>query len=135
MPVRHHTQTSLHATVTPTTTTQLDAKALGNLRLLDPNASAGLLRRVMDTYLKSLARLLVQLDGAEARADAAAIRLVVHTLKSSSASIGALTLSTLCGAAEMAVRDGLTETLRALLAQVRQEAEQVVPAVRELLAD
>lgn len=127
--------TSPHTAVTPTTTTQLDAKALRNLRLLDPNASSGLLRRVLDTYLSSLGRLLGQLDVAETRGDAAGIRLVTHTLKSSSASIGALTLSQLCGAAEMAVREAQVETLGGLLAQLRQEAEQVMFAVHDVLAD
>lgn len=121
--------------MTPTTTIQLDAKALRNLRLLDPDGTSGLLRRVLDTYLRSLARLLGQLDAAETRGDAAGIRLVMHTLKSSSASIGALTLSQLCGAAETAVREGQVETLSGLLAQLRQEAEQVVSAVHDVLAD
>ena len=119
--------------MTPTTTIQLDAKALRNLCLLDPNGSTGLLRRVLNTYLSSLARLLGQLDIAEARGDAASIRLVMHTLKSSSASIGALTLSQLCGAAETAVREARAEAMCELLSQVRQEAEQVVPAVHDLL--
>ncbi len=121
--------------MTPTTTTQLDAKALRNLRLLDPNAASGLLRRVLDTYLSSLDRLLGQLDAAETRGDAACMRLVMHTLKSSSASIGALTLSQLCGAAETAVREAQVETLSGLLVQVRQEAEQVVSAVHDVLAE
>ena len=114
---------------------ELDAKALRNLRLLDPTGTAGLLGRVLRTYRSSLARLLAQLDAAQARGDSAGIRLVVHTLKSSSASIGALVMSQLCGAAEAAVRDGQDVQLTVLLTRLRVEAVQVDLAVHALLAD
>jgi len=113
----------------------LDAQALDALRQLDPDGRAGLLARVLDTYRASLERLLRQLDEALARADAPAMRLAVHTLKSSSASIGARCLSQLCADAELALRDGRLDDAGALLVQLRSESGQVDRAVQQLLVD
>jgi histidine phosphotransfer protein HptB len=113
----------------------LDAQALDNLRQLDPGGQGRLLVRVLGTYRSSLARLMRQLDDAEGRADAAGMRLVAHTLKSSSASIGALELSGLCALAEQALRDGQVDGLAALLERLRSEASRVDRAVELLLAD
>ena len=113
----------------------LDAQALAALAQLDPNGSSQLVQRVLTTYRQSLARLLVQLAQGRTNGDVAALRLVTHTLKSSSASVGALALSSICGAAEQAVRDGRLETLPALLDELEAEAVRVDAAVLQLLPD
>ena len=113
----------------------LDEQALATLRQLDPTGANQLMPRVLSTYRASLARLLGQLSAARQQTDAAAMRLATHTLKSSSASIGALTLSALCGAAEQAARDGRIEELPALLDQLEAEAADVDAAVLQLLQD
>lgn len=84
----------------------LDAQALARLAELDPGGKAGLVQRVLDTYAKSGRRLIEQLQTAHAAGDAATVRHAAHTLKSSSASVGALELSSLCAATEALVRDG-----------------------------
>ena len=84
----------------------LDGPALERLRALDPSGAAGLLRRVLVTYVGSLDKLLAQMASARATGDAAGVRHVVHTLKSSSASIGALALSLQCAELERALREG-----------------------------
>jgi len=91
-------------------------------------------QRVLSTYRGSLARLLSQLAQARAQSDLAALRLVTHTLKSSSASVGALSLSGLCSAAEQAVRDGDLDALPALLDRLEAEAVRVDAAVSQLLS-
>ena len=111
----------------------LDAEALANLAMLDPTGANRLLPRVLTTYRGSLARLLGQLTLARSQADPASMRLVTHTLKSSSASVGALGLSALCGAAEQAARDGQMECLPRLLDQIEAEATRVDAAVLQLL--
>lgn len=114
--------------------TVLDAAALQRLRELDPSGNGAIFTRVLQAYSTSLQRLLEQLALAQERGDPAAVRHVVHTLKSSSASVGALALSTLCGDIEMLVRerpgDGLAPLLDALLA----EAAGVSRAVTAILA-
>ncbi len=84
----------------------LDAQALARLHELDPSGQSGLVKRVLATYTTSLSRLLEQLRSARAGADRDAVRHAAHTLKSSSASVGALELSALCAQAEASLRDG-----------------------------
>jgi HPt (histidine-containing phosphotransfer) domain-containing protein len=115
--------------------TVLDATALANLAQLDPTGANRLVQRVLTTYRSSMARLLAQLVEARAQPDHAALRLVTHTLKSSSASVGALLLSGLCGEAEKALREGRLDTVPALLDQLVAESARVDAAVLQLLAD
>ncbi len=111
----------------------LDAEALATLAQLDPTGANQLLPRVLTTYRNSLARLKAQLVAARRPFDAATLRLVTHTLKSSSASVGALGLSALCGAAEQALRDGRLDDLPLMLDDLQAEAERADAAVRQLL--
>jgi HPt (histidine-containing phosphotransfer) domain-containing protein len=107
----------------------LDAACLQRLHDLDPGAKAGLVARVLRTYVQSLAKLLDQLASARASADAAALRHVAHTLKSSSASVGALALSELCAEVERQLRDGAAPPASQIDAMVR-EGERVLAALR-----
>jgi len=115
--------------------TILDAHALAELAQLDPTGANRLVERVLSTYISSLARLIGQLGQARAQDDLAAIRLVVHTLKSSSASVGALLLSSMCAAAELAVRNDQPAALPALLDRLQAEAVRVDTAVRQQLSE
>ena len=115
--------------------TVLDAAALASLAQLDPTGANRLMPRVLTTYRSSMARLLAQLAQARAQPDPATQRLVAHTLKSSSASVGALWLSQLCGDAEKALREGRLDDLPDLLDQLVAEAARVDAAVLHLLAD
>jgi len=119
----------------PQADTVLDAAALANLAQLDPTGANRLLQRVLTTYRSSMARLLAQLVQARAQDDPGTQRLVAHTLKSSSASVGALLLSGVCGEAEKALREGRHDALPALLDQLVAESARVDRAVLQLLAD
>ena len=88
----------------PTAPPVLDPAALARLAELDPGGANRLLDRVLRAFQTSVARLRPQLLTGRAEGDRAAIRLVTHTLKSSSASIGALQLSQLCAEIETAIR-------------------------------
>lgn len=112
----------------------LDAQALANLAQLDPTGASKLLSRVLTAYRGSLARLLPQLTAARMSLDLGTLKLVTHTLKSSSASIGALDLSALCGAAELALREGRLDGLPRILDDLLAEAAQVDAAVLQLLS-
>lgn len=113
--------------------TVLDPAALAGLRELDPHGLNRLLERVVRAFQSSLDRMVPQLVEAQARGDAAGVRHVAHTLKSSSASIGALRLSTLCAQLEAAVRAGSTDGLDAQVEALRAEVEAVRPALEQLL--
>ena len=108
----------------------LDAQALARLHDLDPSGKAGLVARVLATYSLALQRHLGNLGIARRDADAQGLRHVAHTLKSSSASVGALKLSALCADIEGKLRDGATEGLEAQLDALSVEAERVLDSLR-----
>jgi two-component system, sensor histidine kinase and response regulator len=113
-------------------TASLDAAAVSGLRELDPEGRNGLVERVVKAFQESLARLAPQLLSAMQANDAKVIRHVSHTLKSSSASIGALRLSSLCAELEAAVRAGVSEGLEVRVEAICAEIENVKPALEQL---
>lgn len=104
----------------------LDPEAIRRLRELDPTGGNRLLERVVNAFSVSLDRLLPDLARARqgAELDLAVVRHVSHTLKSSTASLGAVALSTRCSEIETRVRegrlDGLPEQLDAMLLDIQQ---------------
>ena len=107
----------------------LDREALDRLRELDPGGRGGLVDRVLTTYAQSLGKLLEQLGAARAAADSNGLRHVSHTLKSSSASVGALQLSALCADIERRVREGQTDGLDVQLDAMEAEGRRVLAAL------
>ncbi|HET9821288.1 MAG TPA: Hpt domain-containing protein [Burkholderiaceae bacterium] len=110
----------------------LDAQALARLRELDPSGTGSLMQRVLDAYVASLDKGLVQWERARAAGDRAMLRSVAHTLKSSSASVGALGLSALCAEVEKALRDGREDGLDDRLDALAVEAARVLGALRPM---
>ena len=112
--------------------TLLDADALDRLRELDPTGKSRLMERVLRAFHSSASRLAQQFRDARASGDMQGIRHVVHTLKSSSASIGALRLSRLCAEIEVAVRQEAFAGLPTLLDDVDRELAVVLQAVQPM---
>jgi HPt (histidine-containing phosphotransfer) domain-containing protein/CheY-like chemotaxis protein len=113
----------------------LDGAALARLGDLDPNGTNHLLERVLRAFEASVARLRPQLDAARASNDRAAIRLVAHTLKSSSASIGALQLSQLCAQIEAVIRTDTGESLVSRLDALDAALDAALQAIAALLKE
>jgi two-component system sensor histidine kinase/response regulator len=111
----------------------LDAEALRRLRELDPRGDNRLLERVAKAFRTSVGRLLPQMDEAFKMNDSAAIMHVAHTLKSSSASIGALKLSHMCAEIETMIRRQTGEDLSSRVREVPIEADRVLESLRQLL--
>jgi hypothetical protein len=107
----------------------LDEAALQRLRDLDPAGGNRLVERVIRAFESSGARLGGQLAEARAKGDIQAIRHVAHTLKSSSASIGALELSRLCAEIEAALRRETPAVEASLLDAMDHELSAVLQAV------
>jgi two-component system, sensor histidine kinase and response regulator len=114
--------------------TVLDEAALGRLRDLDPTGENQLMSRVLTAFEASLTRLLPQLAQAQGTQDCAAIRHVAHTLKSSSASVGALHLSKLCAELETAARGAELDGIDARINAMRAETAVVLQALKQSLA-
>ncbi len=111
----------------------LDAACMAELRALDPDGKAQLVKRVLATYQASLAKLVGQLQVARAENAWDQVSRVAHTLKSSSASIGALTLSALCADIERLLRAGDSASASTLLDPFHAEVRRVDAAVGQTL--
>jgi HPt (histidine-containing phosphotransfer) domain-containing protein len=111
----------------------LDAASLQRLRELDPSGDNHVLERVLRTFESSLGRLLAQARLAQGADDLGTVRHVAHTLKSSSASVGALELSRRCADIESRLRTRHDDDIDALLDGIHAEGERVLVAVRALL--
>ena len=111
----------------------LDAGCMAELRALDPDGKAQLVKRVLATYQASLAKLVDQLRLAQAEGAWDQVSRVAHTLKSSSASIGALALSGLCADIERLLRAGDSASAVPLIVQFHAEVLRVDAAVGQTL--
>ena len=76
------------------------------LRQLREDVGAAETREVIEAFLESAPRLLASLGDGVARADTIAIQRAAHTLKASSATLGALDLSRRCEELERLCRAG-----------------------------
>jgi HPt (histidine-containing phosphotransfer) domain-containing protein len=113
----------------------LDEASLQRLHELDPQGENRVVERVLRAFEASLTRLLPQSQAALQQGDQEALRHVVHTLKSSSASVGALQLSQHCGAIENRLRLQQADGLAQQLAELNAEGARVLVAVRSLLPE
>lgn len=112
----------------------LDQASLQRLHELDPQGTNRVVERVLRAFEASLQRLLPQSTQALERGDHEALRHVVHTLKSSSASVGALELSRYCSEIENRLRTHQVEGLAPMLSVLNVEGQRVLAAVRDLLS-
>jgi HPt (histidine-containing phosphotransfer) domain-containing protein len=111
----------------------LDAAALARLRELDPDGRHGVLHRVLTVFDTSLSRMLVQLAAEQEAGDPGVVAAIAHTLKSSSASVGALELSRACGLVERRLRDGASGDLDADVGSLLRHGHAALLSVRAML--
>jgi HPt (histidine-containing phosphotransfer) domain-containing protein len=110
--------------------TVLDVQALERLRELDPGGRNNLVARILEAFTGSVAKLQPQLEQARRDADLKTIRHVAHTLKSSSASIGAVRLSPLCAEVEALARDERGDVIGPRVDALVIEIGHVLNAIR-----
>lgn len=108
----------------------LDPEALERLAELDPTGKNRLVERVFQAFESSTQRLMPQLHAALSAGDHAGVRHVAHTLKSSSASIGAIKLSQLCAEIESMIRLESLDALPDRIGRMDGEAAVVLQALR-----
>ena len=104
----------------------LDQSMLDNIRALQRPGKPDILLKVFDHYLESTPHLLQTLREAIARTDSQGTRMAAHSLKSSSANLGAAALSELCKTLENIARERQLENAEALLSEIETEYVQVV---------
>lgn len=111
----------------------LDVQALDRLRELDPTGENRLMERVVSAFETSVARLMPQLEEALQSNELAGIRHVSHTLKSSSASMGAVKLSKMCSEIETMARQGQSDGMNQRVALLQAEVEVVRAALKRVV--
>lgn len=110
----------------------LDPVALARLRELDPQGKAKLFERVVQAFNTSTTRMLPQLIAAGQAGDLNGVRHVAHTLKSSSASLGATLLSKLCADLEHQMRAGIELDVDLQIDRIAAEIGVVIKALKAM---
>jgi CheY-like chemotaxis protein len=99
----------------------VDGQVLHRLRKVMTNGRPELLAKVINLYLSESPKLLQRLRRAAVANDGAELARVAHSLKSSSANVGAKALSRYCENMESSARRGEVAAARTLLAQIEYE--------------
>jgi CheY-like chemotaxis protein/HPt (histidine-containing phosphotransfer) domain-containing protein len=110
--------------------TAIEREALESLREMAGENASEMLIEVIDSYLEDAPKLLHTISTAIAQGDAAALRQAAHTLNSTSATLGATTLSKFCKELEATGRAGTVEGALERLPQLAAESERVKAALQ-----
>jgi HPt (histidine-containing phosphotransfer) domain-containing protein len=107
----------------------LDRQVLGQLGALSSNGKADLLARTIGLYLVESPKLMHKLGQAAAAGDAPEVMRSAHSLKSSSANVGATVLSRHCADIEACARRADTEGARRIFDELEAEHSRVQSAL------
>lgn len=110
----------------------LDLHVVQALRELGGDDEPGLFGEVVELFLNETRSNVTKLAEALASRDAGALQRVAHSMKSSSANVGALRLSKLCFELESLGRAGTCDGAQALIAEIRQHFDEVGAALAAL---
>jgi len=105
--------------------TALDQKILENIRGLQKEGEPSLMDKIITIYVQTTPGLLQDLSEAVAASDAQAMKKAAHSLKSSSANLGAMKLSELCKEVESMGRMGALKGASALVTKIEHEYSAV----------
>ena len=110
----------------------LDQGALDTLRKLDQGSNSNVLEKVISLFIETSAELVDKLRTGAATGNAVEIENAAHTLKTSGANVGAMTLNALCKDLELMGREKNIESAAELVAQVEVELEGVCRALTNI---
>jgi PAS domain S-box-containing protein len=128
-PAAAHSQAAEPAAHAAKSNGVLDRQVLDQLGALRQNGKADLLARTINLYLEESPKLMQKLKQAAAANDAPGIVRSAHSLKSSSANVGATMLSRYCGDIEASARRADTEEARRIFADIEVEHGRVQSAL------
>lgn len=112
----------------------IDPQAIENLRALNPDDNDEFLREIAGIFLEDTPLRIAELDQSFAAGDVGKFTRAAHSIKGSSANLGAMVLR---GAAEALEHEARTKGLAgapALIAQVKAEFARAQTALRALIA-
>lgn len=99
----------------------VDASALAKISALQRSGQPSILHQIIALYLRNAKKLMESMQSSIVSKDATVLRRTAHTLKSSSANLGAFGLSDLCREMEMLAKTNNLERAEKLLATMEHE--------------
>jgi HPt (histidine-containing phosphotransfer) domain-containing protein len=108
----------------------LDERILKELRDLGGEDDPGLLAELIDIFLQDAPQRMSEISNGLKCGDLKIVERAAHTLKSSSANIGALGLSSVCRQMEQIARERKSDGIQALVNQSQQMMKDVDSALR-----
>ena len=108
---------------------------LEQFREMDPSGGMDLIKAVMRIFLDSAGDALQAIDEAVSTGDAEGLRRGAHSLKSSSANVGAETLSGLFRQLEALGKDGKLGEAQSVLGAMREAFELAAQDIHQLLEE
>jgi two-component system, sensor histidine kinase and response regulator len=116
----------------PADSAVIDMKTLESMRPLQRAGQPDVVPRVIGLYLSNAPSMMEELHTAMERGETATVYRVAHSLKSSSAMVGALRLSALCKVLEARAREASEGAVPDGLPEIEAEYARVVEALRRL---
>ncbi len=117
----------------PANSAAINVHALESLCELDEAGGKDLMKKVLRIFLESAQQSVVQIEHAIHAGDSKVLSRAAHTLKSSTANVGAETLSGFYRQLERLGREERIEEARAILDQVKREHHRAVSSIQEIL--
>ena len=113
----------------------IDLGALQTVRELDPAGGMDLVKTVLRIFIESAGESVTRVENAILAQDGEQLATAAHALKSSTANVGAKTLSEFYRQLEQLGREGRLAEARELLIQVRPEHQRAVARMYEILQE
>ncbi|MDB6170457.1 MAG: Hpt protein [Verrucomicrobia bacterium] len=99
----------------------IDLEAIENLRALNPGDNDAFVREIRDMFLEDTPKRIEELDASFAAGDTAKFSRTAHTIKGSSANLGAIALRDVAGAIEQQAKTRGPAGLEAEVANLKLE--------------
>jgi len=113
----------------------IDLRALQTVRELDPAGGMDLVKTILRIFIESAGESLTRIENAILARDGRQLAAAAHALKSSTANVGATTLSEFYRRLEQLGREERLADARELLIQVRPEHQRAVGRMYEILQE
>ncbi len=107
----------------------LNASRLDEIRSLT-DGDSDFLQNIIEQFISDTGKLTQEMKAAVRAKDAPALKVAAHTLKSSSASLGATDLSALCKEVQKLAAEGSVEPAESIVVQIENEFAGVIVALR-----
>jgi HPt (histidine-containing phosphotransfer) domain-containing protein len=108
----------------------IDPEAIEQLRFLEDEDQPNVVAELVNLFIEHAPPKIAAIRDAIAQQDATAVRRAAHSLKGSSANVGARGMQHVCERLEQDAASGSLEGAPALLAQLEEESVVVADALR-----